>query len=93
MGKYRGGAKPWEKDDPKGCRLDPDQYQELNAVLYTADPAEFIRMRIESLSLMAGSDELLAPLFEADRMIGPAHFGPMPPPRRTPATGTSAWNQ
>ena len=80
MGKYRGGAKPWEKDDPKGRRLDPDQYQELNAVFYTADPAEFIRMRIESLSLMAGSDEHLAPLFEADRMIGPAHFGPMPPP-------------
>jgi hypothetical protein len=80
MGKYRGGAKPWEKDDPKGRRLDPAQYPELNAVLYTADPAEFIKMRIESLSLMAGTDEQLAPLFAADRMIGAAHFGSMPPP-------------
>jgi hypothetical protein len=80
MGKYRGGAKPWERDDPKGRRLDPGQYPELNAVFYTADPAEFIKMRIESLSLMAGSDEQLGPLFAADRMIGPAHFGSMPPP-------------
>jgi hypothetical protein len=46
MGKYRGGPKPWEKDDPKGRRLDPGQYPELNAVFYTADPAEFIKMRI-----------------------------------------------
>jgi hypothetical protein len=80
MGKYRGGPKPWEKDDPKGRRLDPSQYPELNAVLYTADPAEFIKMRIESLSLMACTDEQLGPAFAADRMIGAAHFGPMPPP-------------
>ncbi|WP_137145098.1 hypothetical protein [Mycolicibacterium sp. CR10] len=80
MGRYRGGAKPWEQDDPKGRRLDPGQYPELNAVFYTADPAEFIRMRIESLSLMACGDEQLAPLFAADRMIGSAHFGSMPPP-------------
>jgi hypothetical protein len=80
MGKYRGGPKPWDKDDPKGRRLDPGQYPEMNAVLYTADPAEFIKMRIESLSLMAGTDEQLAPLFAADRMIGAAQFGSMPPP-------------
>jgi hypothetical protein len=80
MGKYRGGPKPWEKDDPKGRRLDPSQYQELNAVFYTADPAEFIKMRIESLSLMACTDEQLEPLFAADRMIGAAQFGSMPPP-------------
>lgn len=80
MGKYRGGPKPWEKDDPKGRRLDPGQYPELNAVFYTADPAEFIKMRIESLSLMACSDEQLGPLFASDRMIGAAQFGSMPPP-------------
>ncbi|MGO9103901.1 MAG: hypothetical protein ACLP9Y_32450 [Mycobacterium sp.] len=80
MGKYRGGPKPWEKDDPKGRRLDPGQYPELNAVFYTADPAEFIKMRIESLSLMAASDEQLTPAFAADKMIGSAHFGPMTVP-------------
>ncbi|MCB9441178.1 MAG: hypothetical protein H6523_13130 [Mycolicibacterium sp.] len=80
MGKYRGGAKPWEKDDPKGRRLDPRQFPELNAVLYTTDPAEFIKMRIESLSLMAGTDEQLAPVFAADKLIGAAHFGSMVPP-------------
>lgn len=80
MGKYRGGAKPWEKDDPRGRLLDPGQFPELNAVLYTADPAEFIKMRVESLSLMAGTDEQLAPVFAADKLIGPAHFGAMVPP-------------
>ncbi len=72
--------KPWEKNDPKGRLLDPAQFPELNAVLYTADPAEFIKMRIESLSLMAGTDEQLAPVFAADKLIGPAHFGAMVPP-------------
>jgi hypothetical protein len=80
MGKYRGGPKPWEKDDPKGRRLDPGQYPEMNAVFYTADPAEFIKMRIESLSPLAGSDEQLGLLFTVDRMIGAAQFGSMPPP-------------
>lgn len=80
MGKYRGGPKPWEKDDPKGRRLDPGQYPELNAVFYTADPAEFIKMRIESLSLMACSDDLLAPLYGTDRTVGAAFLGAMPPP-------------
>jgi hypothetical protein len=82
MGKYRGGAKPWEKDDPKGRRLDPGQYPEMNAVFYTADPAEFIKMRIEALSLLAGTDDQLAPLFAADRMVGAAHFGAMSPPNQ-----------
>jgi hypothetical protein len=69
VGKYRGGPKPWENDDPKGRRLDPGQFAELNAMFYSADPAEFIKMRIESLSLMACSDEQLAPVFGADRAI------------------------
>jgi len=82
MGRYRGGQKPWEKDDPKGRRLDPGQYLELNAVFYTADPAEFIQMRIESLSLMACTDEQLGSAFAADRTIGTTHLGPVstPPP-------------
>jgi len=54
MGKYRGGPKPWEKNDPKGRRLDPGQYPELNAVFYTADPAEFIKMPIEEAFRMSG---------------------------------------
>ena len=65
---------------PKGRRLDPGQYPELNAVFYTADPAEFIKMRIESLSLMACSDERLAPLYGTDRTVGAAFLGAMPPP-------------
>jgi hypothetical protein len=82
MGKYRGGPKAWEKDDPKGRRLDPGQYPEPNAVFYAADPAEFINMRMETLSLMACSDEQLTPVFGTDRMIGTAHFGATDPPRQ-----------
>jgi hypothetical protein len=91
MGKYRGGSKPWEKGDSRGRRLDPGQYPELNAMFYNADPAEFIKMRIESLSLMACADEQLAPAFGADRSIitsrvdddtpeASATFGAMKPP-------------
>jgi hypothetical protein len=92
VGKYRGGPKPWEKDDPKGRRLDPGQYPELNAMFYNADPAGFIKMRIESLSLMACSDQQLGPAFGADRSIRTSRtsdpdlpevaavFGPMDPP-------------
>jgi hypothetical protein len=80
MGRYRGGSKPWENEDPKGRKLDPCQYPELNAVFYTADPAEFIKMRIESLSLMACSDDQLSPLYGTDRTVGAAFLGAMPPP-------------
>jgi hypothetical protein len=40
-----------------GRKLDPRQFPELNAAFYMADPADFIRMRIEVLSLMACEDE------------------------------------
>jgi hypothetical protein len=37
-------------------------------------------MRVEALSLMACSDSQLSPVFDFDRVIGNAHFGPMEPP-------------
>ena len=50
-------------------------------MFYGADTAEFITMRIQSLSLMACRDEQLAPRFGANRMIGTARFGgAMEPP-------------
>jgi hypothetical protein len=80
MGRYRGGSKPWESGDSGGRTLDPHQYPELNAVFYGGDPAEYIRMRIEALSLMACGDAQLSPAFGSDRVIGNAKFGPMDPP-------------
>jgi hypothetical protein len=80
VGKYRGGRKPWETGDSAGRTLDPRQFPELNAVFYGGDPAEFIKMRIESLALMACDDEQLAPAFGAARQIGTAHFRPSSPP-------------
>jgi hypothetical protein len=92
MGKYRGGPKPWEKDDPKGRRLDPGQYPELNAVFYTADPAEFIKMRIESLSLMACSDEQLGPLY-ATAPLEPRSSARCRRRVLRPGSGISAWRR
>ena len=69
VGKYRGGQKPWEKSDAQGRRLDPGHYTELNAMFYNADPGEFIKMRIEALSLMVCADEQLAPAFGVDRIV------------------------
>jgi hypothetical protein len=94
VGRHRGGetAQPWKKGDAAGRRLDPRQYPEFNAMFYGGDPAEFIKMRIESLSLMACSDEQLTPAYGSDRLILAtraddteippvgAHFGPMEPP-------------
>jgi hypothetical protein len=70
MGRYRGGSKPWEDDDANGKKLDPRQFPELNAVFYTADPAEFIKMRVKMLSLVGSPDVFLGPAFAVDRRIG-----------------------
>lgn len=62
--------KKWEAPDEQGRVLDPGQFPELNAVFYSADPSEFIKMRIDSLALMACTDEVLAPAYGSDRPIG-----------------------
>ncbi|MDN3460890.1 hypothetical protein [Rhodococcus sp. APC 3903] len=41
--------------------LEPAQFPELNGMFYNADPAEYLKMRIESLSLMLCSDDALRP--------------------------------
>ena len=76
MARYRGGSatKPWEKADAEGRRLDTRQYPELNAVFYSADPAAFINMRIEALSLMACPDQQLVSAYQTDRRIGSVSF-------------------
>lgn len=62
--------KPWEEPDHLGRVLDAHQLPELNALFYSADPSEFIKMRIETLSLLACQDEVLAPAYGSDRPIG-----------------------
>jgi hypothetical protein len=70
MSRYRGGPKPWEKQDDDGRKLDTRQFPELNATFYTARPAEFVNMRINMLSLVACSDEILASAFASERRVG-----------------------
>lgn len=75
MGKYRGGKKPWEDDDPEGRKLDQRQFPELNAVFYSADPSEFIKMRVKTLALMGCPDVFLGPAFAVDKQIGSMAYG------------------
>lgn len=79
-------SKKWDDPDGQGRVLDPAQFPELNAVFYSADPSEFIKMRIESLALMACEDEVLAPAYGSKRPIGdtlhfPANSVPHPKQR------------
>ncbi|MEI4742005.1 hypothetical protein [Rhodococcus erythropolis] len=50
--------------------LTPAQFPELNGMFYNADPAEYLKMRIESLSLMLCGDDALRPAFSSTREIG-----------------------
>lgn len=63
-------------DKPLAKELHP----ELNATFYTADPAAFLRLRIEALSLMALSQEQLRPVYAAERQIGSLSIPPTGPP-------------
>ncbi|MGV0043018.1 hypothetical protein ACRU13_02270 [Mycobacterium colombiense] len=73
--------KNWEAPDEQGRVLDPRQFPELNAVFYSADPSEFIKMRIDSLALMACTDEVLAPAYGSNRPIGDTlHYPATPVP-------------
>lgn len=60
----------WEEPDHLGRVLDARQFAELNAVFYSADPSEFIKMRAETLALHACRDDVLAPVYASDRRIG-----------------------
>lgn len=72
MGKYRGGSrqKPWETADLDGRTLDAKQFPELSARFYSARPANFITLRVNMLSLLACSADLIAPAFASERRIG-----------------------
>jgi hypothetical protein len=71
----------WEEPDHLGRVLDARQFPELNAVFYSADPSEFIKMRVETLALLACKDEVLAPVYASDRPIGESiHFKATPVP-------------
>ncbi|WP_425005767.1 hypothetical protein [Mycolicibacterium sp. S3B2] len=70
MTENKCSKKRWEEPDAEGRVLDPGQFPELNAVFYSAEPSEFIKMRIENLALMACTDEALAPAYGSDRPVG-----------------------
>ncbi|MDV6312124.1 hypothetical protein R3Q15_09540 [Gordonia amicalis] len=75
----KGKTKPAAEAD-KPLPLAPELFPELNATFYTGDPAEFLRLRIEALSLMALPTEQIAPLLATPRRIGSLEMTPTGPP-------------
>ena len=65
---------------PQELPLARELFPELNATFYTGDPAEFLRLRIESLSLMTLSAEQLAPMLGVERRVGTLSIAPTAPP-------------
>jgi len=65
---------------PPPLPLAKELFPELNATFYTADPAEFLHLRIEMLSLMALSSTDLAPAFAKHRRVGAIDFNPTEAP-------------
>ena len=70
MTENASSSKKWAEPDHEGRVLDERQFPELNAVFYSTDPSEFIKMRIENLALMACKDEVLSPAYGSERPIG-----------------------
>ncbi|MBT0566072.1 hypothetical protein [Williamsia sp. CHRR-6] len=77
-GKGRSGNQKKQGSPP--LPLARELFPELNATFYTADPAAFLHLRIEMLSLMALSMADLAPVLAKHRRIGAVEFNPTGPP-------------
>jgi hypothetical protein len=79
MSKPRRPKKPTAPTTPKPI-LAKEQFPELNATFYTANPSEFLMMRIEALSLMCCTEGQLKDAYGADRSIGSSELGATVPP-------------
>lgn len=78
--KSRKGKPKSQADADKRLPLAPELFPELNATFYTGDPSEFLRLRIETLSLMSLPTDQIAPLLDAPRRIGSLGIDPTGPP-------------
>lgn len=56
-------------------RLAPQVFSELNALFYSRDPAGEFFARLEHMSLLACPDEVLAPIYAAQRTVGSTFLG------------------
>lgn len=80
MGVVPQSRKARKQDRLERPPLEPSQFPELNGMFYNADPAGYLRMRIESVSLMLCTDDVLRPAFSSARSIRSTFFGAMEPP-------------
>lgn len=76
----RSRKKKASNDAAESLPLAPELFSELNATFYSGDPAEFLRMRIESLSLMALPTEQVAAMLATPRRIGSLGVDPVGAP-------------
>lgn len=80
MTQNRGSRKKRPQGTTSEKPLAKELFPELNATFYTADPAGFLRLRIEALSLMALSREQLRDVYATERRIGSLGMTPVSPP-------------
>ena len=80
MTKRRKNGKQRHSSTPVDKPIAKELFPELNSTFYTADPAGFLRLRIEALSLMALPQKNLQPAFTVERRIGTLTLPPSLPP-------------
>lgn len=80
MARNNRPKKSRHQEAPADKPLAKELHPELNATFYTSDPASFLRLRIEALSLMALSQEQLRPVYATERRIGSISIPPTGPP-------------
>ncbi|TXH25665.1 MAG: hypothetical protein E6R06_08615 [Mycobacterium sp.] len=79
----KDGPTPKRKSKAPAVARQPlawQQFQELNFSFYEEHPSDFINMRIEVLSLMLCSEEVLAPAYATQRRIKGVTLGSTTPP-------------
>lgn len=77
----KSNKRPKKPTTLTGPKLAKEQFSELNATFYTANPAEFLMMRIEALSLMCCTDSQLKTVYGSDRSIGSSELRATAPPQ------------
>lgn len=65
-----------------GPKLAHELFSELNATFYQDDPSEYLLVKIEAVTLMLASSDVLAAVYESERIVGVSRRGGSPVPSK-----------
>lgn len=82
MTNKRNRARKAKSKGPAGPRLAHELFSELNATFYEDDPSEYLLTKIEAVTLMLAPDEVLAPAYASERVIGVTRRSMTPVPSK-----------